>query len=300
MRSVPLESTPMPSRPACFLVAVALAIAFVATPTHALEAAKSSSAEPDPPKPTEIFRDEFLGATLAPHWQVARSDATAFEIGAGALRVESREPGGIFDADLTNRFQLSEPMPAGDWTVTAKLSFRLDTGSESFYLVLHEDAGGWYGAQIRSVPNKYTGHRLMLGAVEGRDGWMRAREQPLVAIECNICDSDWAWRGFSRRLIDDQTLLLRIEQRAGRHVISGRLGDGLRAEWVAIDATATPRTAGRLAFGLTQSRLPDLRQGAVPGGASSASIDWIAIEVPRDPALIASERPAIAQSVPTR
>jgi hypothetical protein len=255
---------------------------------------------PLPPKPTEVFRDEFYGTGLAPHWSIERPDPAAFAVNDGALRVESRARVGISDDGLANVFRLNEPIPAGDWRVTAELKFQLDTGAENFYLTLWDDEEGWFGAQIRSVPNKYTGHRLMLAAVEGRDGRIRSRERPLVAIECNVCDSEWSWPGFSRKLIDDQVVRLRIDKRAGRYVVSGRLGENPGAEWVEIEPIGSPITTHSLAFGLAQSRLPDIRQGAVPGGASSAVIDWIAIEIPRESAVISDERPAVAQSVPTR
>jgi hypothetical protein len=283
-----------------WIVATLIACVLVARAAVALDSQAEPPLAPLPPKPTEVFRDEFSGTGLAPHWSIERPDPAAFAVSDGALRVESRARVGISDDGLANVFRLNEPMPAGDWRVTAELKFQLDTGAENFYLTLWDDDERWFGAQIRSVPNKYTGHRLMLAAVEGRDGRIRSRERPLVAIECNVCDSEWSWPGFSRKLIDGQVVRLRIDKRAGRYAVSGRLGENPDAEWIEIEPIGSPITTRSLAFGLAQSRLPDIRQGAVPGGASSAVIDWIAIEIPRESAVISAERPAIAQSVPTR
>jgi hypothetical protein len=283
-----------------WIVATLIACVLVARAAVALDSQAEPPLAPLPPKPTEVFRDEFSGTGLAPHWSIERPDPAAFAVSDGALRVESRARVGMSDDGLANVFRLNEPMPAGDWRVTAELKFQLGTGAENFYLTLWDDDERWFGAQIRSVPNKYTGHRLMLAAVEGRDGRIRSRERPLVAIECNVCDSEWSWPGFSRKLIDGQVVRLRIDKRAGRYAVSGRLGENPDAEWIEIEPIGSPITTRSLAFGLAQSRLPDIRQGAVPGGASSAVIDWIAIEIPRESAVISAERPAIAQSVPTR
>jgi hypothetical protein len=277
-----------------------IAAVLAAQPMLAFDSKPEPPSEPDPPKPTEVFRDEFYGTGLAPHWSVERPDPAAFAVTDGALRVESRTPVGISSEGIANLFRLNEPMPAGDWMVTAELKFHLDTGAENFYLTFRDEEGRWFGAQIRSVPNKYTGHRLMLAAVEGRDGRIHSRERPLVAIECNVCDSEWLWPGFSRKLIDDQVVRLRIDKRGSRYAVSGMLGERPGAAWVEIEPVGSSIATRNLAFGLTQSPLPDIRQGAVPGGASSAAIDWIAIEIPREPTVVAAERPAVAQSVPTR
>jgi len=282
----------------CWIAAMVIAAVLAAQPMLAFDSKPESPS--DLPKPTEVFRDEFYGTRLAPHWSVERPDPAAFAVTDGALWVESRTPVGISSEGLANLFRLNEPMPAGDWRVTTELKFHLDTGAENFYLTLRDEEGRWFGAQIRSVPNKYTGHRLMLAAVEGRDGRIRSRERPLVAIECNVCDSEWLWRGFSRKLIDDQVVRLRIDKRGSRYTVSGMLGERPGAAWVEIESVGSSIATRNLAFGLAQSALPDIRQGAVPGGASSAAIDWIAIEIPREPAVVAAARTAVAQSVPTR
>jgi hypothetical protein len=93
---------------------------------------------------------------------------------------------------------------------------------------------------------------------------------------------------------------LRIAKRGGRYAVSGMLGEDSGAQWVEIEPIRSSIATRSLAFGLAQSRFPDISQGAVPGGASSAAIDWIAIEVPREPAVIPMDRSAVAQSVPTR
>jgi hypothetical protein len=300
MRISPLArriSTPWPA----YWIAVTLIVAVLAAhPVLAFDSTSEPLPPPDPPQLTEVFRDDFFGTGLAPHWSVERPDPAAFAVMDGALRVESRVSVGISGEGLANRFRLDEPMPAGDWMVTAELKFRFDTGAEKFFLTLRDEEGRWFGAQIRSVPNKYTGHRLMLAAIEGRDGRIRSRERPLVAIECKVCDSEWLWPGFSRKLIDDHVLRLRIDKRGGRYGVSGMLNGNPDAEWVEIEPVGSSIASRNLTFGLAQSALPDIRQGAVPGGASSAAIDWITIEIPREPAEVTPERPAVAQSVPTR
>jgi len=279
---------------------VAIAVALAVQPVRASDSTPAAGPASEPTQPAEVFRDEFTGPALGPHWAIERPDPTAFTLAEGALRVESREPGWIVDEEIANLFRLTEPLPSGDWTVTTKLAFRFGTGAENFFLVLWQDKDHWVGAQVRSVPNKYTGHQLMLGAVEGRDGRVGSNERPLVGIDCNVCDSAWLWRGFSQRLIDDEVVLLRIDKRAGRYAISGRLGGVQGTGWVELEPIRSSIETRGLALGLTQSRLPDVRQGAVPGGASLAAIDWIAISVPGDSAVVSDDRPAVAQSVPTR
>jgi hypothetical protein len=301
MRSGPRSTVSNELWLAWWLAVAALSVVLSARPSDALDQADSWPMALAPVTSIEVFRDDFPGVTLAPHWTVLRPDPTAFAVSNGALRVESREPGWIPDETLANLFRLGEPMPLGDWTINVNLKLRLETGAENFFFVLQEDKDHWFGAQIRSVPNKYTGHRLMLAAVEGRDGRIRSSERPLVAIECRVCDSAWMWKGFSEKLIDDQLVALRIAKNGDRYAISGRLAETPGDDWIAIEAIGPKHATGRLAFGLAQSRLPDIRQGAIPGGASSASIDWITIDVPHDPTVIGEGgRPAVAQSVPTR
>jgi len=170
MRIDPREGRITTPWPAYWIAVAAIAAVLAVQPALAFDSTREPPPTPDPPKSTEVFRDDFYGTGLAPHWSIERPDLAAFAVTDGALRVESRASVGVLGEGLANRFRLDEPMPSGDWTVTAQLKFRFDTGAENFYLTLRDEEDRWFGAQIRSVPNKYTGHRLMLAAVEGREG----------------------------------------------------------------------------------------------------------------------------------
>jgi len=300
MSSDPLDERTHKHRPSCWIAIVAITAVISARPAFAFDSTSKPVLAERQPTSIEVFRDEFFGAGLAPHWSVDHADTAAFSVTNGALRVESRAAAGKSGDGPVNLFRLNQPMPAGDWVVTAELTFRFDTGAENFHFTFWDDEDRWFGAQIRSMPNKYTGHRLMLAAVEGHDGHVFSLERPLVAIECNVCESAWLWQGFSQKLIEGQVLRLRIDKRGSHYAVSGMLGADSGAEWVEIEAVESTKTPRRLAFGLTQSRLPDIRQGAVQGGSSNATIDWIAIEVPRKSELTSEGRSEVAQSVPTR
>lgn len=245
---------------AVFAVATAIAVTSAKSAEGAPAAGGTPAPVPERPiaPATEIFRDDFQGDALARHWRAAAAGAELVQVADGALRFST--PGrGDAPTDSSGRIRLKDPLPDGDWAVAANVRLSLGTGAELFDLIVEDDRAHWIGLRIRSVPNKYSGHRLMLGIVESDQGRLRRREAPLVEIACNVCGAAWSWSGFSRQLVDERNLELRLEKRGSDFVASAQLGTGSEARRVEVGPLRSRIDARALAFEFAQSRQPDVR-----------------------------------------
>ncbi len=97
------------------------------------QVAQAAPQPPKPPKPKkkgpkEVFRDDFNGEDLADHWEVLKPNPDAFIVEDGSLLIVSGTPGSLANETVENVFRLSEPLPKGDWTITAKFSVEFQTG----------------------------------------------------------------------------------------------------------------------------------------------------------------------------
>ena len=115
------------------------------------EVKQVAQAAPKPPKPKkpkkkglkEVFRDDFKGEELAENWEVINPNPDGFIVEDGSLLIISGNPGSLATEKVENLFRLTEPLPKGDWTMTAKLKINFQTSKEVFFLGLYQDKNNY-------------------------------------------------------------------------------------------------------------------------------------------------------------
>jgi hypothetical protein len=241
------------------------------------EAAPEEPPEGQPSEPTEYFRDDFDGDGLSEDWEVLNPNLDAFIVEDGALLILSATPGGLPSENSPNLFKLTREMPEGDWTVTARVSLDLQTGSEMFYMGLYDDKDNWIAAQVWSKPDKYKGHGVFLSSVKSANGQITRFNKRLAGIRCNVCSPDWNWSNFIERKFS-RPIFLRLAREGRSFIVSGRQEpEGEQgeeaAQWLELEKVTSLRAKGSLALNLVQSKKTQ--------GESLAHVDWVKIEVPQ-------------------
>lgn len=102
-------------------------------------AIRLAQAEPQPPAITwrEVFRDDFDGEALREDWVVHNPDPEAYAVEDGKLLLLVSDPKTSKVAPnqqwskLPNVLRLAQPLPRGDWTMTVRFSFPLQTFGET-------------------------------------------------------------------------------------------------------------------------------------------------------------------------
>lgn len=97
---------------------------------------------------TEVFRDDFDGADLAEHWEVANPNPDQFVVENGSLVVIAKDVGGLSNEAMVNLFKLGQPLPGADWRMTVTFSAELQTGREGAQLALYDDVGNYIASYL--------------------------------------------------------------------------------------------------------------------------------------------------------
>ncbi len=243
-------------------------------PEEPAEGQPSEPTEGQQNGPTEYFRDDFDGDGLSENWEVLNPNLDAFIVEDGALLILSSTPGGFPSENSPNLFRLTREMPEGDWTVTARLSLDIQTGSEMFYLGLYDDKDNWIAAQVWSKPDRYKGHGVFLSSVKRANGQTTRFNKPLANIRCNVCSPDWNWSNFIERKFS-RPIHLRLAREGRSFIVSARQEsegeqDAKETQWLELAKVTSLRAKGTLAMNLVQSKKTQ--------GESLAHIDWVKIE----------------------
>jgi len=95
--------------------------------------------EPTKPKQAIYFKDEFSGAELAEHWEVANPNPEQYVVENGDLLLLGKEVGGISKPTIPNIVKLKKALPAGNWTITVEFTPDFKTSKDVFSAGLFTD-----------------------------------------------------------------------------------------------------------------------------------------------------------------
>lgn len=139
------------------------------------QAVKLSVEAPPAPKAetaySEVFRDNFDGTELATHWEVKNPDPNAFIVEGGNLLLVSGKISGFADSKLKNLMLLSQPMPAKNWKLTARVTMPVKTKMEKVSVGVFDTETQWIAASIH-MADDYP--ETMLLVVEKQTGEEKA------------------------------------------------------------------------------------------------------------------------------
>jgi Ca-activated chloride channel homolog len=132
------------------------------------QAPAPASPPPAPPHPKVVFADDFDGTALGEHWQVANEKPDGYVVENGELLASVTGEGGFRKGMTPNRFQLSQPLPAGDWDMVLDTKPTFATGRDSAWLGVYQDEKNFVAAHLSSS----MGHcsELVLSIVKRTNG----------------------------------------------------------------------------------------------------------------------------------
>ena len=110
-----------------------------AADTQALTTALQEAAVEPEPVLTTVFEDSFEGAELSESWEVINTDPEQYIVEKGNLMLIGKDVGGLSNAESSNVIQLTEELPAGDWTVTVEVTPEFQTSKDLLSFGLYTD-----------------------------------------------------------------------------------------------------------------------------------------------------------------
>lgn len=234
------------------------------------QVAQVVEAAPEPKKgPKEVFRDDFDGEDLAEHWEVLKPNPDAFIVEDGELLVISGTPGSLSQGNVENLFRLTEPLPKGDWIITAKFSVEFQTGAEMAVIGIVDSKQDYLAVALRAnvltFPNRAFLDLLGVKRSKGKDKTATRQLWPLG----NVSRPEFA--DVAKDL--PQPILLRLQKQGRSYIGSARLEGAKKPQWVVLDKFTILRLKGVVSLGFYQ--------GKITNGESTAFIDWVKIEVPQ-------------------
>ena len=227
------------------------------------------------PEPEEYFFDDFDGEDLAEHWEVINPNPDSFIVEDGKLLIVSGTPGSMASETVENVFKLSEPLPTGDWTITAKFSGKYQTGVERVFIGIFDDRDNYLEISLRAIAAEKNGYYTAtfdVAAVRRSKGNDKTTNRQLWKGG-DITAPGYRPGPFSPGIKKfPQPVLLRLEKKKRSYIGSAMLEGAKKPTWVALDTFTILRQKGKVAVGLYQA-------GAVKG-ESTIRVDWVKIEVP--------------------
>jgi hypothetical protein len=224
--------------------------------------------KPKPAEPTDYFLDEFNGSDLSGSWIVLNQDVDSYIVENGELLVVNSTAADLAQDTVPNLFRLAQGMPPGDWVATVKLKLDLQTNQEQFFFGIHADGQNHIGAILNTRTGGNWGNIAYFGSnsVKATGGTKTSFHQ-------------WFWNSGGQenyRFSDaaqlmPQPIYVRLRKAGRSYFVAIKLGDDFESEFVEMEKMTALRATGNLAMGLYQSG-----EGS---GESTASIDWVKIQV---------------------
>jgi Ca-activated chloride channel homolog len=234
--------------------------------------APAKAAAPDPPKAPGlkvIFNDTFDGKALKNQWEVLNPNPDQFVVEKDELMVISSKSGKMEDENIGNLYRLKQPIPDGDWVMTAKLKLDLQTGAEQFTLSLYDDKQNWIAASVGPVQNNgQQGTGLMIYSIK------RAKGQPTSFEKWVLQDDGLNGEAFVKGFAQKHPIVLvRLAKTDHDYTASFNFADGDPQKWIVLDKLTALHAGGKLMFGFNQAS--DVT------GESSVHVKQVKIEVPQ-------------------
>ncbi|MCP4327485.1 MAG: VWA domain-containing protein [Alphaproteobacteria bacterium] len=257
-----------------------------------------AQAEPEPapapapagPTITEVFRDDFDGDVLGEHWDVLNPDIESYIVEDGFLNVLSSTELTLYSHDdaLANVFQLTEPLPDGDWIATMRVLPSITTFRESFSLALYTDKDNFLAATAGSGVNAHAGNvyvhlsanKVTRGKYTSFGSYMFYSEEALG--HRNVSQNIAAYSELATR--DIQAIVLRVEKVGRSYFVSGKVegdpttADSEEGQWVELEKLTALRPPGKFLIISIGQQISDGADKHLMGGETFVQVDWVKIE----------------------
>lgn len=210
------------------------------------------------------FVEDFNGDRLSSQWEVLNPDADSFIVEDGALLIVSSAQGSISEDTAKNLFKLTVEAPNDDWVASTHVKLDAQTGTEGFYLLLHDDNQHYVGVGVYTW-FKCCGYNAVIEAWTGK-----RRGEKTSEFHRPIWTSGVNSKVFSESARLMPAFVLRLEKRGHSFYPAVKL-DGLPdADWIELERLVVLRAKGRISVALLQYK-------AVKG-ETVATVDWVRVE----------------------
>lgn len=240
----------------------------------ALEAAlktveKEIKAAPEKKLKTHFF-DDFKGDKLAEHWEVLKRDEESYIVENGYLLINSGTEGSVTKDNIVNFMRLTNTLPTGDWTMTARIQASIQTGKERILFGLHNDKQQSLCVNVAPINRSLRGFCDVCAVKVSKSKVTELKRQ--------------AWSGtyhenkrsVASRFEQFPTILLRLEKNGRTYKVSYgfevKVKQKTEVKWSDVGKLTSLRGKGKLAIGLSQT--------AKVAGESNIKVDWVKIETP--------------------
>ena len=255
-------------------------------PAEVMTDAQPQVAQSDAPM-TEVFFDDFESANgdVEAHWLVQNPDPEAYIVEAGELLMLSSQSQSLAEEQVSNLMLLDQPLPRGDWVITAQMTAEFQTGQEDAFIGIFDNGQNYMAGIIRSTVCGHWSDRIcgqLVGYkqsprdassftetfwneqfnVEGYDFGTRITEFP-NPIQVRLKKEGRTYT-FGIRVLGYEE----VGQEPGKEAYNKPPYTG----WFDLEAFTVLRLKGSVALGFTQ-RKDD-------GGESVVLFDWVKIETP--------------------
>ncbi|HSM40103.1 MAG TPA: hypothetical protein VK862_05090 [Afifellaceae bacterium] len=240
--------------------------------------AASLAAAPALAAPTVYFEDNFDGEDLAPEWEIVNPNPDSYLVEGGVLTMLAADKTPATFNEAENVLRLSKPIPAGDWTMTARIMFKPRTMGEMFRIGVTKDAET---SLLASINMRGYNYALTETFVQG-DKLSRGEATGFARSLFNIEDRDIEVRSgkFTDKI---KAVQVRLEK-SGRHYTAALRFEStdpgaegaVNEDWLAVQKLTSLRAPGdafTIIFGSNSNDYtPNTGEGLV-------EVVWVKIEV---------------------
>jgi len=232
------------------------------------EVQAETEAVPPAPEPKVFFEDTFDQEGLADAWEVSNPNPDGFIVEEGKLLLLANEAGNLNEGNIVNLMRLTKSMPAGDWTITARISLELQTAWEQFFVGLYEDQENYLVAAVHG-PERASHFRLILSSIKASSGTTSAFDLSLDKLVPPVYNNN-PYSQFADSM--PRALQVRLSKEGRSYTAAIKLEGVEDEQWMEAEKLTLLRQKGTLAIGFYQAR--------AVSGESFAEVDWVKIETP--------------------
>jgi hypothetical protein len=209
----------------------------------ALEEVQEVVAEPPAPTYTSLFRDDFDGAALMPHWALVNSRDDGHIVENGKLLVASALGKGQKSEEQMSISLSGFATPADDWIAQAVVDFGMQTAQDGFTVFL-VSGDTKVSAELGATGDEYYGWTLFARISKVSDGETVVFDVPIKKKECNVCKADSMLPALVALVA--QPIELQLVKEGRNYYARARESGG--KEWLATDKVTMLTSGGTLAI----------------------------------------------------
>ena len=233
----------------------------------------SPTASPPPPAKPQAkiyFQDDFDGSELKPNWEVLHQNLDSYIVENGELVVVSSKAGDLTKDNVENLFVLKEPLPEGDWVMTASFKIGFQTMEERAFIGLYENKESYITLHTVLTDWRAAGNYASLDAeiVKCTKGQLTKFMKRLWEVTAK---GGHDTRSFAQAAEEfPQPLLLRLKKQGRSYFGAAQLAGAKEPKWIELEKITALRAGGNLAIGLYQA--------GNTKGETTMTVDWVKIE----------------------